>query len=247
MLLELADVLRQAGLDVVERPGWQRRGHGDMAAIQSITLHHTAGPKTGDTPSLHVVEDGRPDLKGPLAHLLLARSGTWHVVAAGLCWHTGLTFEAWQANPHAIGIEAEATGKDVWPTGQYASFVRGARALADHYRVPYARVVGHKEVARPAGRKIDPNFDLAAFRAALPAPPEDDVPLTANEIAAIADAVWLRGRPNYWGDVVAPLQIVNGSEARVSDVQNKVAAPGGVDLDALAAKVVDLLAARLGQ
>lgn len=167
MLTNLADILRHAGLQVVERPDWKTRGHGPMVDVKALVLHHTAGPATGDAPSLGVVERGRPDLQGPLAQLFLARSGTWYVVAAGLCWHAGATFEPWQGNAHAIGIEAEATGRDAWPGPQYDSYVRGARALANHYVVPYARVLGHREVAKPAGRKQDPNFDLATFRRAL--------------------------------------------------------------------------------
>ena len=90
MLTDLADVLRGAGLTVVERPGWRTRGHGQMSGVRCVVLHHTAGPATGEAPSLGVVENGRPDLPGPLAQLVLGRSGTWYVVAAGLCHHTGL-------------------------------------------------------------------------------------------------------------------------------------------------------------
>lgn len=167
MLTDLADAARASGLPVVEESGWRTRGHGAMGAVQSIVCHHTAGPARGEAPSLAVVRDGRPDLEGPLSHLVLARSGTVHVVAAGLCWHAGPTFQPWQANAHAIGIEAEATGKDPWPDVQYKAYVRLCRALADHYRVPYARVLGHKEVAKPTGRKSDPNFQMGAFRAAI--------------------------------------------------------------------------------
>ena len=136
MLLDLADAARRSGLTVVEEPGWQTRGHGSMTAVQSITCHHTAGPATGDAPSRAVVRDGRGDLPGPLAHLVLARSGTVHVVAAGVCFHTGKTWERWQSNRNAVGIEAEATGHDVWPAAQYAAYARLCRALADHYGVP---------------------------------------------------------------------------------------------------------------
>ena len=59
MLLDLADAARRSGLTVVEEPGWRTRGHGSMTAVQSITCHHTAGPATGDAPSLAVVRDGR--------------------------------------------------------------------------------------------------------------------------------------------------------------------------------------------
>jgi hypothetical protein len=212
MLLDLADAARRSGLPVVEVPGWRTRGHGPMASVLSITCHHTAGPATGDAPSRAVVRDGRADLRGPLAHLMLARSGTVHVVAAGLCFHTGATWEHWQSNRNAVGIEAEATGHDVWPAAQHAAYARLCRALADHYGVPYARVLGHSEVAKPAGRKVDPNFDMAAFRAAV-ASTEDDMP-TADEIAA---AVLARRVRNFHGDTVTLEQVVVADLPTVSE------------------------------
>lgn len=259
MLTDLADVLRSAGLTVVERPGWHSRGHGPMSGVRCVVLHHTAGPATGEAPSLGVVENGRPDLTGPLAQLVLGRSGTWYVVAAGLCYHTGATFEPWQDNTWAVGIEAEATGRDPWPPVQYACYVRGARALADHYGVPYSRVLGHREIARPLGRKSDPNFDLATFRTAL----------TSQENTMTTPAgLWAAPIRNFNGDVVAAQQILVGTEARVADMQRQLAAaraeiaaltakveaisPGPVtvtnppvDLRALAATVADVLAERL--
>lgn len=83
MLTDLATVLRAAGLKVQEVPGWKTRGHGQMTSVETIACHHTAGPKTGNYPSLGVVRDGRPGLDGPLAQLGLARDGTWLVIAAG--------------------------------------------------------------------------------------------------------------------------------------------------------------------
>lgn len=167
MLTNLADVLRAAGLEVEEVPGWKTRGHGQMGAIECIMCHHTAGPARGEYPSLGTVRDGRPGLDGPLSQLGLARSGKWLVIAAGLSWHAGVVFESWQSNPHAIGIEAEATGTDPWPAAQYASYVKGVRALREAYSVPLDHVVGHKEAAKPRGRKSDPNFDMDNFRAAV--------------------------------------------------------------------------------
>lgn len=158
MLTDLAAALRHAGLPVVERPGWMKRGHGPMQSVSSIVVHHTAGASSGEYPSISTVQDGRPGLAGPLAHILVGRSGTWYVVAAGLCYHAGATREAWQANSRSIGIEAEGTGKATWPTVQYDSIVRGTAVLANQYKVPTARILGHKEVCQPPGRKVDPNF-----------------------------------------------------------------------------------------
>lgn len=163
-LTNLADVARSAGLTVVEQAGWKTRGHGAQTDVLSIVCHHTAGPATGDAPSLGTVQNGRPDLAGPLSHFVLSRSGIVYVVAAGQCWHTGATAQTWQSNAHAIGIEAEATGVDAWPEVQIVAYAKLCAALARAFKVPVARVLGHKEVAVPAGRKSDPNFDMNAFR-----------------------------------------------------------------------------------
>lgn len=235
ILTDLADAARGSGLRVVETPEWKTRGHGGgqcrcigrcatptpMAAVQSVILHHTAGPATGENPSLGVVINGRSNLAGPLAHLVLGRSGSVYVVAAGLCWHAGATFERWQDNQHAIGIEAEATGTAPWPAEQYNAYLRLVRALCAHYRVPYDRVRGHKEVAAPMGRKPDPNFPVDAFRVALTAHQEDDV--TPQDIDAIAAKVVHQLVSNGFGDKVELLQIINGIERRLGDVQAEVA------------------------
>lgn len=167
-LLDLADAARASGLPVVETDGWRTRGHGPMEGVRTILCHHTAGPAEGDMPSLGVVTNGRPDLPGPLCNLALARSGTVYVVAAGTAWHAGeVAVPTTQSNVWAVGIEAEATGVDPWPPRQYDAYVALCRALIDQYGLSPARVLGHKEVAVPPGRKIDPNFDMDQFRAAV--------------------------------------------------------------------------------
>ncbi|CAF0965573.1 unnamed protein product [Rotaria sordida] len=155
MLTDLADILRKAGLNVVEEPGWKTRGHGVMASVK--------------------VRDGRPDLSGPLSQLGLGRSGTWYVIAAGRSYHAGATIDdSIFGNSNSIGIEAEATGTPAdnvghkhWPEVQWESYVRGVKALQAAYGVLTSRVLGHKEAAVPAGRKPDPNFSMNEFRAAL--------------------------------------------------------------------------------
>jgi len=175
MLTDLADILRGAGLPVIEVDGWKTRGHGVMASVKGILIHHTAGPATGDFPSLKIVRDGRTDLAGPLSQLGLGRTGTWYVIAAGISYHAGQTVDnSVFGNSNAIGIEAEATGVPstntghaYWPDVQYQSYVRGVKALQAAYGIPTARVLGHKEAAVPAGRKPDPNFSMPEFRADL--------------------------------------------------------------------------------
>ena len=175
MVTNLATILRNAGLNVVEVSGWTTRGHGQLTAVKSIIVHHTAGPASGDMPSLNYIRDGSSSLSGPLAQLGLGRTGTWYVIAAGLSYHAGVvTDSSLYSNANAIGIEAEGvglpatnTGHSNWPEVQWQSYVRGVRALKNAFGVPTARVLGHKEVASPLGRKIDPNFSMDEFRKAL--------------------------------------------------------------------------------
>ena len=167
-LLWLPSVLRAAGLAVVEEPNWESRGHGDMGTVQGVLLHHTAGPLKGDSPSLKIVIEGRPDLAGPLSQLFLARSGAWHICAAGKAWHAGAG--AWQGvtdgNGRLIGVEAENTGlqNDPWPPLQLDSYAAGVAAILAHIKAPAIMAVGHKEYALPPGRKSDPSFDMGKFR-----------------------------------------------------------------------------------
>ena len=172
MLTDLADILRSAGLTVIEVEGWKTRGHGGMISVKSILIHHTAGPVNDDFPSLRIVRDGRTDLSGPLSQLGLGRTGTWYVIAAGRSYHAGKTIDdSLFGNYNAIGIEAEGTGipstnsgHAYWPEVQYQSYVRGVQALQVFYNIPTERVLGHKEAAIPSGRKPDPNFSMDEFR-----------------------------------------------------------------------------------
>lgn len=163
----LADVLRAAGLKVVERNGWKTRGRAAMGTVSGVLCHHTAGARTGNAPSLALVEQGRRDLAGPLAHLVLGRDGTYYVVAAGRCNHAGAG--SWRGitdgNGRLIGIEAEnvGDGTDPWPDVQMDAYARGCAAILTHIGAPVEMCVGHKEYA--PGRKIDPSFDMPAFRA----------------------------------------------------------------------------------
>ncbi len=164
----LADVLRAAELTVIEEPGWQTRGHGDMGTTQGVICHHTAGPRVGNSPSLKIVRDGRAGLSGPLAQLFLARDGTYHVVAAGKSYHAGTG--SWQGvtgNASFIGIEAENTGlsnDQPWPADQYDAYLKGCAALLTKIKAKVIMCCGHKEYATPRGRKTDPTFDMFRFR-----------------------------------------------------------------------------------
>lgn len=167
----LPDVLLQAGLKVALVDGWEYRGREDMGTIYGVICHHTAGPKTLNMPSLGTLIQGRPDLSGPLAHLGLGRDGTFYVIAAGRCNHAGAgTWRGVSAgNTHFLGIEAENTGlpDDPWPQVQVDAYRFGVAAILKYVNHGAEWCAGHKEFALPQGRKSDPSFDMAAFRASI--------------------------------------------------------------------------------
>jgi hypothetical protein len=164
----LPEVLEDAGLKVAEQPGWLTRGRGDVGSIKGVVCHHTAGPATGNMPSLGIVTNGREGLPGPLSQLCLGRDGTYFVVAAGRANHAGPG--EWEGvttgNSSFIGIEAENRGRqgDSWPEVQMDAYRRGVAAILAKLGVGANMCCGHKEYAKPDGRKPDPRFDMDEFR-----------------------------------------------------------------------------------
>src|SRR5699024_3599052 len=160
----LERAVKKAGVKYKKVSGWASRGHGAMGTIRSVMAHHTAGPASGDHPSLNVVTHGRPGLSGPLAQLFLSRNGTVYLVAAGRAYHAGVVKSSIYQNSHSIGIEAEATGTSSWPDKQMDAYAKLCKALCKEFGLSTSRVVGHKEACSPSGRKIDPNFNMSQFR-----------------------------------------------------------------------------------
>lgn len=186
----LTDTLRAANLPVEEVHGWKSRAvGGNMGAAKGVICHHTAGPLHGNAPSLHTVTHGREDLAGPLAHLVLARNGTYYVVAAGRANHAGTG--KWQGitngNAHFIGIEAENTGlskghkSDPWPWVQMNAYRWGVAAILRKIGAGASMCAGHSEYALPKGRKSDPSFDMDEFRL------EVDACMTLMALGAMTD------------------------------------------------------------
>jgi len=159
----LVDVLRAEGLDVVEYPGWRRRGHGDFKDLRGVMVHHTGA----DSATAESIARGRPDLAGPLSQLHIARSGTVTVVAAGVAWHAGTGMYPWlpvnMGNWHTIGIECANSGtgpaaphRTNWPDAQYFSLVDSCAAICRQLGLTADRTIGHKEYAGRAQGKWDP-------------------------------------------------------------------------------------------
>lgn len=202
MLTDLADVLRAAGQQVLELPGWKTRGESDGRFDPiGILLHHDAmalGWNSNPNDDLNVPkymsQNGNDG-----SQLWVSRHGLWVVMAAGRKWHAGLG-QGWadipanSGNSLMLGVETDHTDGDPWPAEQMAAINDGCRALVRHYGWQARDCCGHLEYA--PGRKHDPSgLDLNAWRAYLassgkPAPattptatpPEEDDMPTAKEI-----------------------------------------------------------------
>lgn len=147
----LADVLRGAGLIVVELDGWKGRG-GQLDHVRGIVQHHTATPKsTPDANVAKLLRDGRADLKGPLSQLGLDRQGRWWVIADGRGNHNG--FGEW--GNASLGVEAFNDGRgEEWPAVQLRSWEQGTAALCRRLGLTAKQVKAHRET--DPRRKVDP-------------------------------------------------------------------------------------------
>lgn len=161
----LPQVLRDAGLDVVEYTGWKGRGV-DRLNILGVVAHHTAtSAKSTDTNVAKLLAVGRPDLAGPLSQLGLDRRGRFWMIADGRCNHNG--FGTWGND--AIGIEAFNTGTgEPWPAVQLDAYIRGVAAICMHKGWSADRLKAHRET--DPRRKIDPTgIDMNHMRSRVTA------------------------------------------------------------------------------
>lgn len=150
----IADRLRRYGLNVVEVAGWQSRGSNTFNPRGSVD-HHTAGPASGNAPSLGICINGRSGLPGPLCNVFIARDNTCYVVAAGRANHAGAGgWHGLTGNSSVYGIERENVGygdREPWREDQTDTAARAHAALMEG-KDP-SLVCMHKEWA--PRRKID--------------------------------------------------------------------------------------------
>lgn len=166
-LIDLPKILKEEKLRVTEVDGWKTRGHGNVSKIKGVMIHHCAGPLHESVEHMtKVLRDGRPDLAGPLCNLGLQEDGVFYVFAAGKAYHAGPGewLGVTEGNSRFIGIECVNTGgpEDEWEWIQKDALARACRGLMYHYDFGVNWIIGHKEWAPK--RKVDPSFDMEAFR-----------------------------------------------------------------------------------
>lgn len=244
-------------------PGWQTRGRpGDFTSVNGVVIHHTGSDSQTDAYLDFLFKTGRPDegIPGPLCHVSTDFDGDVHVGAIGRANHAGKgsssvlqdviaeDYKGYQSpelhpgadntdgNAHFYGNEVRYDGGQVMTVKQFASAVRWAAAICDHYGWSALSVIGHREWT---GRKNDPGMcSMYTFRTAvaalLKAGPKLDPPktttsggivartLTDDDLAAIGAVVKFQnedyGRRFWTADTGTGTTLRND----VADIQNTV-------------------------
>jgi hypothetical protein len=164
-LTELADWLRAAGLEVIEYGGWQTRARSSGGYANGrpwcVMWHHTASqfPDENDAAYIAAVS---PD--APLANLMVDRTGTVWVLAAGATNTNGkgyaMTFSRGtvpndQMNTHAVGMEICNSGVgEPYPVAQIDACMAVSLAITAGVGLEPTDVAQHHDWA--PDRKIDP-------------------------------------------------------------------------------------------
>lgn len=175
--------LKAEGLTVHEHTSWRTHNRDTATGktfgpVIGVLIHHTAGHDDKE-----VCYKGRSDLPGPLCHSWLGKTAGLWMIGNGRTNHAGLVdldvLNALRAeksplpkddqanadgNDCLYGLEIENRGdsKDPYPVSQYTQAVLWAAAICRAHGWTEKSVAGHKEV-QPG--KIDPSFDMDAFRA----------------------------------------------------------------------------------
>lgn len=203
-LLNMADWLRDGGIDVVEEPGWQTRSRssGGYDSVMAIGVHHTASntKPANDINYMLYNADARP-----IGALYLARDGVVTVMSGGATNTQGkggpylvskgeIPKDA--GNRYMLSIEAANDGHgETWPVAQQDAYVRMCHILVKKLGLQWGDIVAHFEWT---SRKADPagnsryatggnNWDMDKFRgdcmmavgdvpAPPPPPPLPDLP-----------------------------------------------------------------------
>jgi hypothetical protein len=154
----------ELGVRYVEMPGWTTRGRSILTPRYTIA-HHTAAERDIDI----MLRDGRSDLPGPLCNWAGHNDLAVVAVAAGRANHCGV---ATVTSDEAYGYEQTgpvptgSTGSTAFPSYRAAILHQAATCIYHGWSVGNV-LFGHKEIARPLGRKVDPMFPMDSMRSAV--------------------------------------------------------------------------------
>ncbi|MBO0743620.1 MAG: N-acetylmuramoyl-L-alanine amidase [Candidatus Dormibacteraeota bacterium] len=153
MITNLAQVLRNAGLTVVEIDGWRTRRRPGAFNPVGVMWHHTGSSANGRAYAAGILVTGRSDLPGPLCQLSIDRQGVVYVIAAGRANHAGSarangSVASGDGNTLYIGIEFQISGTEPWTQVQRQAGIRVTVAILRNVtRTSERTVAGHFETS----------------------------------------------------------------------------------------------------
>lgn len=212
-LSNMANVLRAAGIKVVEVNGWASRGYAgeDLVEYRGNLWHHTATNRAAFTgsnaPTLSMCINGRPDLAGPLCNGVLGRDGTVYLVAAGKANHAGrgsaYNIPTDAGNYYLFGWEMESSGVAPWDWTQEQLEAAPLIAAATERAYGVELEIGHLEYSSEG--KIDPAGwpgGMDGFRASVNAILAGTTISTQSTISTPAAE-----QPKEWDEMASEAQI----------------------------------------
>lgn len=241
----MADALRDAGITVVEYPGWKDRAAPGSFAPRGLIWHHDASG-AGPSPSLPrlIAEQGNGSTPPPLAQAWVDTFGVWYLTSSNRCNHAGTgtgwgRIRAGMGNTDAIGIETDHTVGEQWPAAQLSSLRRGSRVLLDRLGASASdSLCGHKEYT---ARKVDPDgLDMNTERRIVAAIMEDcDMTVWTPAAKAGYDAVYgvLVDGSKYAGSELAKNLGYMLTELRAGQAALAAALAEGLEGEELAARL----------
>ena len=140
----------------IDRTTWQSpNAEPRTGAISAVVLHSSGG---GALSGLRWLTNPASRVS---SHYFVTRDGAIFQLVADDCiaWHAGVSSldGVSGVNDYSIGIECEHMRGQDWPPAQIQSLTDLCRDLMQGYHIPPSRIVSHRFVALPPGRKVDPD------------------------------------------------------------------------------------------
>jgi|SRR6476469_1257779 len=155
-----ADVLRASPIfpyKVAEHNNWRNnQPMGPLHSLDYLVWHHDGSPP-GPTPGDVDWLINAYNAEQPSAQIIIGYDGTWHFVGSGLAWHAGVTDNI-VTSYNSAGTETDQTTGEQPSPALIDSVQRGYASIFRHEGWPASRMRFHKMIARPVGRKPDPDF-----------------------------------------------------------------------------------------
>jgi hypothetical protein len=187
--------------------------------------------------------NGRPDLSGPLCHVVIGYDGVCHVIAAGRANHAGSCngfgpFSSGDGNSQLIGFEIDYNGTQPMSAAQWDAASRGSSACLKRFGRSSDYAARHEETSGEG--KWDPGgttgTQVRASVAAYMSGEGDDemgdvtvIGISGDAAAVISKQVWERYKPGG-KNLATHLGEISQNMAWVTQALQDVAAATGTRL-----------------